>query len=258
MTAVKTCSSERMLSSSLDRIFNNCVTGKSKNSSLSMTSWKLWWVKMSAMRNSSRQEWVSAKALIPRQFEGSSWRFKNSQHISWISEIWSKQAAGRRAWTLPSSTIISALYAKSTRSSIAVSSTSWIVTSFFRLSAISPVNMALKYGLHAAKITRWAKRVLLPALITTSHNSLHCRRESNVSRSCLGWRSEICLILGLLNWEDFNGLPAKNGNPISMAAVLSVFSIETDHRRLQCRVQVLALRFNTPEWMNLTNLSTHF
>lgn len=69
------------------------------------TSWKLCWVNLSAMRSSSRQECVSAKALIPKQLEGSSCLFRNSQQASWISASWRRQAAGSNVWTFPSSTV---------------------------------------------------------------------------------------------------------------------------------------------------------
>lgn len=69
------------------------------------TSWKLCWVNLSAMRSSSRQECVSAKALMPRQLEGSSCLLRNSQQASWISASCSRQAAGRRVCTFPSSTV---------------------------------------------------------------------------------------------------------------------------------------------------------
>lgn len=70
-----------------------------------ITSWKLCWVNLSAIRSSSLQEWVSAKARMPRQLEGSSCRFRNSQQASWISASCNKHAAGSSVWTLPSSTV---------------------------------------------------------------------------------------------------------------------------------------------------------
>lgn len=70
-----------------------------------VTSWKLCWVNLSAIRSSSRQECVSAKALMPRQLEGSSCLLRNSQQASWISASWRRQAAGRSVCTFPSSTV---------------------------------------------------------------------------------------------------------------------------------------------------------
>ncbi len=70
-----------------------------------ITSWKLCWVNLSAIRSSSLQEWVSAKALMPKQFEGSNCRFRNSQQASWISASCNKQAAGSKVCTFPSSTV---------------------------------------------------------------------------------------------------------------------------------------------------------
>ena len=69
-----------------------------------LTSWKLCCVNLSAMRSRSLHACVSAKALIPRQFDGSSCRLRNSQHTSWISASWSRHAAGNNVWTLLSST----------------------------------------------------------------------------------------------------------------------------------------------------------
>ena len=99
ITALNTCSSERTFSSSLEIISTNWPTGKSKNSSLSITSWKLCCVNLSAIRRSSRHEWVSAKARIPKQFEGSSCLFKNSQHMSWISANCRRQAVNKNSQT---------------------------------------------------------------------------------------------------------------------------------------------------------------
>ena len=79
---------------------------------------------------------------------------------------------------------------------MAFSSMSRIVTSVCRLSASSPVNMAWKYGLHADKITRWAKILRSPTMRTTSQSS-RCLRStlmaSRVSRGCL---SEVWAWLG--------------------------------------------------------------
>lgn len=49
------------------------------NSSCCTTSGKCFWLKTSAACIRSTQLWVSAKSLIPRQLEGSSWLSKNSQ-----------------------------------------------------------------------------------------------------------------------------------------------------------------------------------
>lgn len=65
---------------------------------------------------------------------------------------------------------------------MASSSISLIVTSVCLDSASSPVNIALKYGLHALKITLCAKIFLDPTFNTTSHSSLwRLRRFSSVS-----------------------------------------------------------------------------
>lgn len=51
-----------------------------------------------------------------------------------------------------------------------------MVTSVWRDSSSSPVNMAQKYELHALKMTRWAKILRPPTLSTTSQSS-RCRRS---------------------------------------------------------------------------------
>lgn len=63
---------------------------------MALTSWKLCCVNLSAMRRRSLHEWVSAKARIPKQLDGCSCCFRNSQQTSWISCIWSKQAEERK------------------------------------------------------------------------------------------------------------------------------------------------------------------
>lgn len=106
ITALNTCSSERTFNSSLAIISTNWLTGSNRNSSDSMTSWKLCWVNLSAILRSSRHECVSANALIPKQFDGSSCLLRNSQHMSWISVSCNRHAAGSSIWTLDSSTIM--------------------------------------------------------------------------------------------------------------------------------------------------------
>ena len=51
---------------------------------ISLTSWKLACVNLSAARSNSLHAWVSAKARIPKQFDGSSCFFRKSQQISAI------------------------------------------------------------------------------------------------------------------------------------------------------------------------------
>jgi hypothetical protein len=53
---------------------------------------------VSAWLNSSRQPWISAKALIPRQFVGCSWACKKSQQASLTSVSCNKFAAGSSTW----------------------------------------------------------------------------------------------------------------------------------------------------------------
>ena len=103
-----TCSSDLTLSSSELMISISWGRGSSRNSSCSITSWKLCCVNLSAILNRSLQvwvlnwaligqystwnwavigqcylqAWVSANALIPRQLLGSSCLFRNSQQTS--------------------------------------------------------------------------------------------------------------------------------------------------------------------------------
>ena len=72
---------------------------QTKNGSWYLTSWKLFWVNLSAILSKSRQAWVSANALMPRQLDGSNCRFKNSQQVSWIKiERRRKNSSSIRVW----------------------------------------------------------------------------------------------------------------------------------------------------------------
>lgn len=76
--------------------------------------------------------------------------------------------------------------------SMANSSISLIVTSVCLDSASSPVNIALKYGLQALRMTLCAKIFLAPTFRTTSQSSRCRRRRLSSVRVFFGCFSEEC------------------------------------------------------------------
>ena len=104
ITALYTCSSFSTFTSLLEMRSKTCSTERSINSSVCETCKKCWRAKRCEDSNKSTQVWVSAKARIPRQFEGWSWFLRNSQQASFTLVSCNKLDAGSKACTLSSLT----------------------------------------------------------------------------------------------------------------------------------------------------------
>lgn len=71
------------------------------NSSCCTTSGKCFWLKTSAACIRSTQLWVSAKSLMPRQLDGSSWLSKNSQQACFTPRTDRQRAPEDTSWGGP-------------------------------------------------------------------------------------------------------------------------------------------------------------